>query len=109
MSCIKEQKISKANMRQMIVQMSDMLSQSQGSVMQTQSSGFGMGGGSILNHTLKSDMQMSSMTQRKTAREFFSKDNVIHPTIEENKQLKSQLNHFKSVKASVSGNDAGDL
>lgn len=72
-------------MRQMIVQMSEIISQSQGSVMQTQSSGFGMGGGSILNHTLKSDMQMSSMTSRRTAREFFSKDNVDHPIIEENK------------------------
>ena len=87
---IKDQKISKATMRQLIRQMSEVISQSQGtgSIMNTQSDGFGIGG-SMLNHTLKSDMQMSTNTiTRRTAREFFSRDNLQHPSIEENKHLK---------------------
>jgi hypothetical protein len=75
---IKEQKISKQTMKQMIQQMSEQLRESQGgSVMNTQTSGFGMGG-SMLNHTInsKSDMLMSSeRSSRRTAREFFSKEN----------------------------------
>lgn len=57
--------------------------------MNTQTSGFGMGG-SMLNHTInsKSDMLLSTeRTSRRTAREFFSKENLNHPSIEENKQL----------------------
>ena len=52
---------------------------------------------------------MSSMTSRRTAREFFSKENTNHPIIEEHKQLKSQLDHFKQVKASVSNFDTDSV
>lgn len=61
---------------------------------------------SMLNHTLKSDMHMSvntTRTARRTAREFFSKDNQNHPSIEENKQLKSQIKHYKDIKAQTMG------
>ena len=75
--------------------MGDAISQSQGT-MQTQSSGFGMSS-SMLNKTIKSDMK-SDFSARRTAREFFSKDNESHPSIEENKMLKDQLNHLKEVK-----------
>ena len=46
-------------------------------------------GHSMLNGTIRSEgLQMSSRTTaRKTAREFFSKDNQNHPCIEENKKL----------------------
>lgn len=57
--------------------------------MHTQTSGFNVGG-SMLNQTINSNMNSLMNTeriQRKTAREFFSKDNLNHPSIEENKQL----------------------
>ena len=78
-------------MKRIIRQMSEQISESQGgSVMHTQSSGFGIGG-SMLNQTInsKSDMLLNTdRSSRRTAREFFSKDNLNHPSIEENKQLK---------------------
>lgn len=40
-----------------------------------------------------------------TARQFFSKDNVDHPSIEENMRLKQQLEHLKQVKKSSVGVD----
>lgn len=95
MHSIKQQGIPKAMMRQIIRFMGDAVSQSQGT-MQTQSSGFGMSS-SLLNKTIKSDMK-SEYSARRTAREFFSKDNENHPSIEENKMLKDQLNHLKEVK-----------
>ena len=52
---------------------------------------------SMLNKTLKSDMK-SEFSVRRTAREFFSKDNEAHPSISENKLLKDQLSHLKEVK-----------
>ena len=52
---------------------------------------------SMLNRTLKSDMK-SDYSIRRTAREFFSKDNEAHPSISENKMLKDQLSHLKEVK-----------
>ena len=89
--------------------MGDTISQSQGTL-QTQSSGFGMNS-SILNKTIKSDMK-SEYSARRTAREFFSKDNESHPSIEENKLLKDQLNHLKEVKKqtmSLSAETAEDV
>ena len=82
-------------MRQIIRFMGDAVSQSQGT-MHTQSSGFGMSS-SLLNKTIKSDMK-SEFSARHTAREFFSKDNESHPSIEENRMLKDQLNHLREVK-----------
>ena len=48
---------------------------------------------SILNRTLKSEMKSefqgsAANTERRTAREFFSKDNAHHPSIGENTILK---------------------
>ena len=59
------------------------------------SSGFGLvQSGSIMNRTL------TSMTSaKKTAREFFSKDNVQHPSIEENRQLKDELLRIRDIKS----------
>ena len=45
------------------------------------------------------------MSQRKTANEFFSKDNVNHPSIEENKFLKQQVKIYKDVKNKTNGLD----
>ena len=45
----------------------------------------------------------TTRTARRTAREFFSKDNLNHPSIEENKQLKSQIKHFKDIKSQTMG------
>ena len=64
---------------------------------------------SILNRTLKSDLK-SDYSVRRTAREFFSKDNEAHPSISENKMLKDQLNHLKEVKKQTMslGGDTAD-
>lgn len=94
-SSIKKQGLSKPMMRQIIRFMGDTISQSQGTL-HTQSSGFGMNS-SMLNKTLKSDTK-SDFSARRTAREFFSKDNEAHPSISENKLLKDQLQHLKEVK-----------
>lgn len=37
-------------------------------------------------------------SNRKKAKEFFSKDNEDHPLIEENKQLKEELESVKRIK-----------
>lgn len=92
---IKKQNVSKPMMRQIIRFMGDNITQSQGTL-HTQSSGFGINS-SMMNKTLKSDMK-SELSIRRTAREFFSKDNESHPSISENKLLKDQLSHLKEVK-----------
>lgn len=40
-----------------------------------------------------------------TARQFFSKDNLDHPSIEENRKLKQQLEHLRQVKTQSMGVD----
>ena len=43
---------------------------------------------------------LTSMTSaKKTAREFFSKDNVQHPSIEENRVLKDELLRIRDIKS----------
>jgi len=61
--------------------------------MQTQSSGFGTG--SFMNQTITSKQSEKSILTtgrsnaiNRTAKQFFSKDNENHPSIEENKRLK---------------------
>lgn len=64
------------------------------------SSGFGLqsgNGGSIMNRTIGSSMHSA----KKTAREFFSKDNMQHPSIEENRQLKDELQRIRDIKSAT--------
>ena len=65
----------------------------------------------MLNHTINSNMNSlnTDRVNRKTAREFFSKDNLNHPSIEENKQLHQQLMHLKSVKKESSAYDTHSI
>mmetsp|Transcript_32816 Transcript_32816/g.50112 ORF Transcript_32816/g.50112 Transcript_32816/m.50112 type:complete len:139 (-) Transcript_32816:1234-1650(-) len=52
---------------------------------------------------MKSDLLGSHLQPRRTAREFFSKENLDHPSIEENKNLKQQLKNYREIKAKSFG------
>lgn len=68
-----------------------------------------------MNKSIHSNMNSEAlqMSQRSaatvlkcsTARQFFSKNNLDHPSIEENHQLKQQLAHLKSVQKQSQGLD----
>jgi len=63
-----------------------------------------------MNHTIntnrESDMLLSTgQMSRRTAKQFFSKDNINHPSIEENKKLKAELDNIKSIKNQSTGGD----
>jgi hypothetical protein len=93
-------KISKKLMKQIISYMGETVSQSQSSVMQTQSSGFGMATQSFMNQTINSSqsnalLQSGRMSTARSVKQFFSKDNENHPSIEENKKLKTELEHLR--------------
>ena len=82
-------------MKLIIGHLGDTISQSQGtsSVMHTQSSGFGMGTNSLMNHTINTNrdselLQSTGQLTRRTAKQFFSKENENHPSIEENHKLR---------------------
>jgi len=41
---------------------------------------------------------------RHTAREFFSKENLIHPIVDENQKLREKLRMLEEAKSTKSGN-----
>lgn len=93
---LKKFDITPATLRQLIRQMGETISEYSHSEHGTSmSSGFGLNhqGASIMNRTIGSNMNGGSM--RKTAREFFSKDNLDHPSIDENRHLKQELERMK--------------
>jgi hypothetical protein len=55
-----------------------------------------------MNSTLNSAVG-SNFGGRQTAREFFSKDNLIHPVVEENQKLREKLRMLQEVSSQKSG------
>lgn len=58
-----------------------------------------------MNSTISSGgASVSNGFGRNTAREFFSKENLIHPVVEENQKLREKLKMLEDAKSSRSGN-----